>query len=227
MTNHRNQHSKPDLVERGAGSLITQGVTAAIAAADGGVTAVLLPVLATTLASDRQKKRVDLAIASLNSDLEKISTGLKNISDNQYKLINEIVLTVFQTTCDEKIQYLRNAVFSAVIETDLKSQETYQLSRVLRDISAAEIQFLTEHFQYEGVLLLDAFEQIIDAVQKPEYKSILQLMTHSAEGKVVTGLINIGMLIQTGTRYTDVNLHKFSPICGKLITLVSKPNSQL
>ena len=81
MSKERNI-TKSTTLEKIAGSPIAQSAATVIAAIDGGAIAALLPVMASTLASGRQKERVDAAIADLNLQLEQNKSALQNISDN-------------------------------------------------------------------------------------------------------------------------------------------------
>ena len=212
--------TKSTTLEKIAGSPITQSAATVIAAIDGGATAALLPVLATTLASERQKKRVDAAIADLNLQLKQNESALRVISDNQYKLINETVLTVLQTTCGEKIKHLKTAINRSIEMVDLKAQDAFQLSRLLRDISAEEVRFLIANFHYQTVQLCRNQEEISSEIDLPECKDIFYMTSDSPEGRIASGLVSLGLLVQAGTRVIDMGSYKFAPICSKLITLL-------
>jgi hypothetical protein len=74
-------------VEKVVGNPLAQTAATAIAAMNGGPLAALLPVLLTTLASERQKKRIEAALIEIDSQLQSHTSILRNISDSQYKLI--------------------------------------------------------------------------------------------------------------------------------------------
>ena len=98
------------LLEKITGSLPVQGSLAVVAALSGGPLAALLPVLATTLASQRQAKRIEAAISQIQDALRGQEEYLEQMSDAQYKLINEAVLTILHTTDDNKIALLKVVV---------------------------------------------------------------------------------------------------------------------
>ena len=92
----------PTALETVFGSKGTTIAATLLAAFSGNPVASLLPVLTNALASDRHKKRVENAVKEINIILEKHPEKLKNITDAQCKLINETVLTLFQTIEQEK-----------------------------------------------------------------------------------------------------------------------------
>jgi flagellar hook-associated protein FlgK len=104
------------ILESVTGNGATQAGLSAIAALSGGPLASLLPVLATTLASARQRKRVQDALTAIDQQLRAHESDLRNINDNQYKLINGTILALFHTTCDDKIEVLRNVVNNSMLD---------------------------------------------------------------------------------------------------------------
>lgn len=126
------QIAKPSKTERIAGSLVTEVALAAAGAAAGGVLAPLLPVLAKSLASERQRKRVNVALEEIASTLNRHEDQIRRLSDEQYKLINEAVLTLLQTTQSEKLRYLRAFVENTLMESEMLPQEACVLSRIIR-----------------------------------------------------------------------------------------------
>jgi hypothetical protein len=76
-------------------------------------------------------------------------TLLRDLTDSQYKLINETILALLSTTNPEKLVFLRNAVSNSLTATDLKSHEAIYLARIIRDISAEEAAFLISNSSYQ------------------------------------------------------------------------------
>ncbi|NYG35023.1 hypothetical protein HZU83_13985 [Sphaerotilus montanus] len=145
--------SKSSKTESVAGSFVTEIALTAVGAAAGGVLAPLLPVLAKSLASERQRKRVEVALEEIASTLNNHEEKIKTLSDEQYKLINETVLTILQTTQADKLKYLRDFVENTLNESEMLPQEACVLSRIIRDISAEEIEFLLIAYRYTGLAL--------------------------------------------------------------------------
>ena len=134
--------STPTAVERASGHVATEAVFTLVGALSGSPLAALLPVLANSLASERQQKRVEDALIQIETTLNAHAEALRNLTDSQYKLINEAILALLQTTNAEKIEYLRRAVHnSLVIGGGILAQEAVVLARIVRDISADEADF--------------------------------------------------------------------------------------
>ncbi len=215
----------PSAIERVSGNSATVIGSATLAAIDGSALTALLPVLGTTLASERHRARVESAIAEINQQLAAQGDKLRQMSDAQYKLINETVLTVFHTTCDEKVKYLKTVINNSLNLDDLKLHDATELARLLRDISAAEVDFLIRYFHHENVMIILPSQAMLkDSYgNEPHYESVLFLDMHSNEGRVALGLSSLGIVARAGERVMDNSLLKFMPITAKLIALLQKP----
>lgn len=212
------QIAKPSKTERIAGSLVTEVALAAAGAAAGGVLAPLLPVLAKSLASERQRKRVNVALEEIASTLNRHEDQIRRLSDEQYKLINEAVLTLLQTTQSEKLRYLRAFVENTLMESEMLPQEACVLSRIIRDISADEIEFLLTAFRYSGLALTKRAQP-----HETMEDNLLFVSPTSAEALNVSGFIALG-LVNAGESAWDFTPLRFTRIVGKLIALLRQPN---
>lgn len=171
--------------------------------------AALLPVLTSALASGRHKERVEAAIHTLERDLEKHRNKLKDVSDAQYKLINEAVLTVFSTLNENKLTYLRRVVINALDENEIEPLEASLLSRVIRDISAEEIKFLFDNFSYQYIAIGGKYKR----------DDTLTIDENSHAALVASGLFGLGVLMRTEQLTDTPNRYKYSPLCAKLMAL--------
>lgn len=201
-------------MERATGGVLTDGAAALLAAFSGNPLVALLPVLTNAIASGRQRARVERAIVDVSADLEARLESLRNITDEQYKLLNETILALFQTTDQRKLEYLRAAVRNELSMNDLIPQEAAALSRIVRDISAEEADFVIEHFSYHRIHLTS-----LDA---PVKENVLVLRPASREGLVVSGLLALGILTPGEATFDDSGLLRFSEIVVKLILILRK-----
>lgn len=200
---------KPTHVEVIAQSLPVQTVAAVIAALAGGPLAAMLPVLASTLASERQKERVEAYLSEVSQILESHGQALRALTDAQFKLINEAILASLQTIQNEKLSLLRNVVRQSLDMQDIAPQEAILLSRIIRDISAEEVTFMMKSFSYDGVVLAERY-----AVET----NILSVPANSRDALLVGGLLSIGVL--TPGQPTLGQILRFSGIVAKLIVLL-------
>lgn len=74
----------------------------AVGAIAGGPLASLLPVLAKYPAAKRQQARIEAALGDIMAVLTRHEAALESMADANYKLLNESVLAIFQTTDTEK-----------------------------------------------------------------------------------------------------------------------------
>lgn len=203
-------------IEKLSGNIGTSIAGTLLAVFSGNPIASVLPILTQTLASERHKARVEETIKSISNILSEHEALLKNISDQQYKLINEIVLSVFQTIDIEKLKYLQCAVENTLHFEELKSQETELISRIIRDMSAEEVNFLINNFSYNRM-------QLSTLPDTPE--GVLRVDPNSKDGLIVSGLISMGLLLPAEPTWDESGLQRFSNIVAKLIVLLNKKST--
>lgn len=209
----------PTVIEQAAGHVLTQSVLTIISVISAGPLAALLPVLAGSLAAERQKARVELCLSEITSILSGHDQEIRNLSDEQYKIINETVLALFHTTEQEKLKYLRAIVANTLNVHDFKPQEATVLSRVVRDISAEEAEYVIRTFRYSGIHLM--------ATEKGQEFSdnILRVDPHSRDAFIVGGLMSLGLLVPAEPTWNAPNVLRFSSIVVKLIVLLREPGA--
>jgi len=140
------------------------------------------------------------------------------LTDQQYKFINEAVLALLHTTNESKMEFLRNVVHNGLSTPEIADHEAVFLSRVVRDISAEEAQFLVESFRYERIWLNES---------EPGESQLptLALKPNTPEGQVVLGLLTLGLVTTAEPTYDETGLLRFTPFAAKLIALLRKPDA--
>ena len=199
-------------IERLASSIPAAGTLAAVAAYAGTPLAALLPVLGQTLAAERQRQRIEGAIANINQVLQAQGEKLQRLTDEQFKLINETILAIFHSTSAEKISLLTLAVRNE-LDISLAPFESVFLSRALRDISPEEVQFLSTNFQFRRIQLTETTSE--------HDSDTLSVSPSNHEGRLVVGLIQLGLIIPAEQTYDDSGLLRFSPFASKLLSVVA------
>lgn len=207
----------PTKLENIAGSVPSEAALTLVGVLSGNPLAALLPVLSNSLASGRQKKRVEAALADINSVLTIHANTLRNINDAQYKLINEVILTLLHTTSEEKLVYLRRAVRNSLEVSDMQAAEAAVLSRIIRDISAEEADFLISSFSHQRLQLGNT---------SGTEEGVLVIPIGGREELVVSGLISLGLLISAGPTIDDSGLLRFSNAVAKIIALLVEPDTK-
>lgn len=181
-----------------------------------GVLVQFLPVLVGALASGRQAARVEQAFREINKELAQHAEALKNMSDEQYKLINETVVAILHTTDPAKIEYLKRAVANGLQIPDLVPLNSAVLARIVRDISAAEADFLIANFQYQYVSLNPPPE---------ERPSNIRYVDHdSADEVIVSGLMALGLLVPGPATWDASGLLQFARVAVHVIGLLRDSN---
>lgn len=213
-------HAKypPSALEKIAGSLPAEAALTAIAAAAGTPLAALLPVLAKSLAAERQKQRVEATLQEMNQVMAQHEAQLALLTDQQYKFINEAVLALLHTTNESKMAFLRNVVHNSLSATALPDQEAVFLSRIVRDISAEEAQFLISNFSFERIWLNES-------EPANNERPTLAVKPNTPSGQVVLGLLTLGLLTPAEPTWDDTGLLRFTPLVAKLIALLRAPDA--
>lgn len=107
---------EPSAVEKTASNLMVKGAANAVAVFGATLTplAAFVPFLVDTLASGRQSQRVEGMLRELNELLKAHSEKLKDITDDQYKLVNEAIAAAFYTIDRDKLEVLKRAAANAI-----------------------------------------------------------------------------------------------------------------
>lgn len=200
-------------LEKLTGSVITKAGLAAAAASVGTPLAALLPVLSETLAAGRHRKRVENELRRLDLILKTHRHRLDNLTDPQYKLINEIVLAILQNTEDEKADYLSRAIENGLSFDELNHTISSQVTRALRDMTAGELAFVMENSGY--TIMLGPFTGDIE-------QGIKIIDRNSEEMIYVTGLMGLGALNPTGSTMDDGGKYVFANFCSPLKDLIKE-----
>ena len=170
-----------------------------------------LPVLIDTLARGRAEKRWQKWAEDVNEGLRALGDRFDGFSDAQYRLLVGICQTAFETFDEEKLRLLKAAVLNVSGSDFLGSHEAQLFSRILRDVSAAEISFLVEHRGYVWLTFMKPFDTsdtffIVD----PQHEII------------VRGLISLGLINRSASEglSSDAGGYKYAPFVPRLIDLI-------
>lgn len=201
-------------LEKVTSNVAVQGVANAIAIYGATITplAAFVPFLVGALASGRQGERIERMFAELSEITAAHSEKLKELSDDQYKVVSEAISAAFYTINQEKLDLLKRAAANALMDGDAVSQVSDSLSRVIRDMSASEAAFITRNFKYEFFLVTEDTEVLEGA---------MAIRPNSDEEIVLSGLINLGLLYSKTSRL-DVVGFEWSPLVVKLIRLIKE-----
>lgn len=154
----------------------------------GGVIGAFLPFLTGSLAQRRHIERIEKAIRAIEEYINKHDLKLKELTDSQYKIIGEAINCMLSTVNEEKIEYLKRAVknsFNDELDSELGS-EAEVLTRILRDVSAKEAEFIVNR-NHEGT----PFSKIALYSYKREPDTNNTKTRSTSTGSVYSGKITI------------------------------------
>lgn len=207
------QLEKPSSLEKVSGSLLTEIGATTLAAYVGTPLAALLPVLSNSIANGRHRKRVEKALSEINQKFKEYEEQIDNLTDSQYKIINEAILAILQTTEEEKIKYLKSVIENNIKEEKVSISLASQISRILRDISTEEIIFLVKNSRYSKITFSEKSTNNND--------NELSLDPYSKEGVIISGLISLGLMIPAATTFDDIGSYHFSPLVKNLLEVIN------
>ncbi len=205
--------SDPTKLEKSTGSLPVGIASASVAILGTSITplAAFVPFLVQSLATGRHAKRVDKALSEINEILKSHEDSINSLTDYQFKIINEVISTIFQTVDDKKISFLKAAINNTLTSDVVGENDVDYLSRIIRNISVDEINFIINNNSYDKIFFSD-HEDIEDAL-------IIKL--GSPEEVIASGLINMGLIYSKESAW-DVVKYEFSPIVEKVLVLLQK-----
>ena len=179
---------KPDIVERVAGHPATLVAATGAGLVVASPLAVFLPPLASCLAAERQRTRLERFYQELEAELAELREQLKDLTDTQYQLISEAATSALHTLDQRKLDYLRYAIRNALY-VDVEPAQSAAVARAVRDISAEEADFLLRASDYEDV-----------AMAGSSSSKTLVIDRDSEDAVALDGLLSLGLL-RTETGY--------------------------
>ncbi|MCS6192134.1 hypothetical protein [Shewanella baltica] len=206
-------------LEKICGNMGTVMATTLVAASSGIFLAPLLPVLTASIASSRAEKRVENALEDLNIRLSMYEEQILSMSDNQYKLIGEIVSSIMQCTSEPKIELLKNAAVGCLHETQVEDHEASVLSRILRDITVLEYKFL--------ITLSKCSEIVVRSSPLKNFKlreGMVEFQPKSLEANLLNNLERLNLLHTVISGFGVDIYFEFSPVTHKLLALCGESN---
>ena len=178
--------------------------------------AAFVPFLVQTLASGRQAQRLEKMFGELTTAIESQSDKLKELTDDQYKLVNEAISAAFFTIDEQKILLLKNAVITAIQEPDIAHSSSDALSRVIRDISVEEARFIVRYYKYSS-LFISSHEET-SGIEDSDDGHVIPL--GSNEEAVMSGLVALGLIYSKMPVFDGVR-YEWSPLVAKLVKLLT------
>jgi signal transduction protein with GAF and PtsI domain len=174
----------------------------------------ILPTLLSSAANTRMEKRIEEAIEDLERQVSSIQEQVATMNDAQYKLVCETLSHLQRTNDPEKIEYLKRAVLNGVKANDLTSEKAYIISRIVRDVSAVEIDFIMAAAKYLRIRLeVPNQDGSIPITDQTTYT----VAEGYANQTIIAGLRSLGLLKEDETWDSGYQL---TPLAFALITLL-------
>ncbi len=206
--------SEKSIVEKVSNNLAVNATATAVGVFGATITplAAFIPFLFKSLGSSRQTKRLESMIQELEAILERQSEQIENLTDDQYKVVNEAISAAFYTINEDKLEFLKRAIINSINDPDLVASASDLLSRIVRDLSADEARFVVRNASYKSIAVEDVPEPL---------EGVLFLKRGSAEETILSGLINLGLVYLQTSRAGMID-YEWSPLVSKIIALLKE-----
>lgn len=209
-------HPATSLVLTTCATLAAAPAGAAVGAVTLPLALTLLPILLNSYANERYQERVATEIRYLNDTLASHEQAIRDLSDAQFKLINEVIVTAHQNLEQDKVIFLRAVVKAALVDKSLTHEQATIFARVMRDISASELAFLVRYFSFNAVIF-DHPEIGVGNLEELVKLEWERLEDTTDNRLLISGLLSLGLMKHTGTMSDS---YEFTPIVAKLLTLI-------
>jgi sensor c-di-GMP phosphodiesterase-like protein len=194
------------IVERVAGHPATLAAATGAGLVVASPLAVFLPPLASCLAAERQRTRLERFYQELEAELAELREQLKDLTDTQYQLISEAATSALHTLDQRKLDYLRYAIRNALY-VKVDPAQSAAVARAVRDISAEEADFLLRASDYEDV-----------AMAGSSSSKTLVIDRDSDDAVALDGLLSLGLLrAETGYGAGGASITKNARIVVSLL----------
>jgi hypothetical protein len=214
---------KTSVAERLMGSGITIGAATYLAATApyAPIAVMFLPLLLDSFAQGRCQARIEKAINELQLDLAEDRAKIENLTDAQFKFVNETISTFLQTMDEEKLSYLKCVIRACVNDPDMTHKEASIMSRIIRDISVDEIRLLASNSDAGGLVVSGDSE---DETANGARRNRAVLQDTSDNRMLMSGLISLGLLELDDNVFG--NAYAFTPTVWKLLALVGDASAE-
>lgn len=204
--------SDKSAIEKVSNNILIKGSATAVGIFGATISplAAFIPFLVQSLASNRQANRLEKMMSDLKTILEQHAEKIENLTDDQYKIVNEAISAAFYTVNEDKLDFLKRAISNSINDSDLVASISDPLSRIVRDISADEARFIMRSSSYKSITVSDNPIPI---------DGILSLKPNSPEEIILSGLINLGLVYLQTSRAAMID-YEWSPLIPKLISLL-------
>ena len=115
---------------------------------------------------------------------------------------------------DDKVHYLKTAVYKTPLQHALNKHDSMVISRVLNQISIGELTFLLECHNPKKIF------------DSSKLEGSYNIDKFSSDGDRTIGLMNLGLLTcsVSGGTGSDVGAYHFTPLADRLVKLFAKQN---
>ena len=210
---------KPSSLESLADSTPVKAFWAFGCVVDGGVLGPIGQFLTGSLAGRLKTKRLNEFYRRVSEHMTKSPEKMNNLSESQFKIVQESLAAALYTIEEAKLDYLKMAIFTNIDNETVPPPFASAVSRALRDISVKELKFLIEHRKVER------FQFIADAsphaagikTQDSGKENILEVRLDSQEGESLSGLMGLGICVTASSSIDDIGRPQYSPLAQRIL----------
>lgn len=212
-----------------AGGLIGTFVAGPLGGLVGGAIGGAIPSLVNIPIAKAHQEKLQSTLNEIEFELKKDIDLINKLNGEQFKIINELIITLNRTVDVDKIEYLKNAILKTVNYKDYSSYESILLSRIVRDISTEEIKFIIDNYHYKTINIYswyDHKDNTEEGVKKTRELNTrikneqgILFLPDSIEALIINGLVSLGVLAPDALA-TGIHKYKYTDITVKLLVLL-------
>lgn len=172
----------------------------------------MVPVLWDANTRRGSEEKVRDAIQEIREELSNHPEQVRDFSEQQLGFVSETVASLASSYDAEKIGYLKNAVLRASKNPGLVLENSGFLARILRDITAQEMNYIARNFSTRLAVLAP------NAESHPGDAHIIE--QGSEEEGMVAALLSLGLVRTSSSGPFDFDYYDWTRLAGKLLALI-------
>lgn len=203
------------------------GAAAALAATTGSA----LPAAAVALFQTLFASAAGTAIADniakcldeTNQEVAALSHEVAAMSAHQILVAHQALQEMLVSVDLSRLEILKRAAIGAIKDKELREDDAQLLVRLLRLVTAAEVDFTAKNFRYPRLYLIaPTFGKDVtpETLANIAEEGALALQGIVAEQRMVEGLVHCGLMRRSNDH---AEAYEFTTICGRLLAVLGHP----
>ena len=121
---------------------------------------------------------------------------------------------------DRKHEFLKTAIIENVQRERVPLEYSGPVARILRDISAYELQFLIKHRDVDRFQFINKARSSSGGVQieEPAEYNIKEIELDTEDAAILSGLMGLGICVSPSSDISSIGQPQYSPLASKVLS---------